>query len=477
MKRFISFVFFILMLFSVSCAAENEVEEQFDLDFSVMDGPPNLDGFEFEIKFYDHYTPEDGSIFGYKQSTEFNDAVIKRINDIETEMNCDIVTTNASGASLEGTFMPMLIAGQHLYDAFQSSAWDLRPTIESGLLEPLSQVEDILNYKDSEKWGNWRLLEQGVWDGEIYGVVPVQWPDVAVSSGYMFLFNEKMADLLGQPDPREFIEDKSWSREKLGEMMLTYTTEDLGHPLKALLTYEGHFYDTALRANNAQTYKLVDGEYVSGYHTPEGYDALKWADDFLHVDYADCTYLPCPGDAERNAIFINEDVAMFLSPVTNIFGSNSEIPFEVDNFCVLPMPNGPERQGEPYTAVFERIRSHTFFPINGDIEKSAFVANELFEPLDGFGKEELTEYYLRYFFHDARDYYLIQEVFENQRYSFYSDGVRSKVVEALYAGHSKTVTEVLDSSEDAQNEIIKEKIVPTVESLEEVFGADVIQNN
>ena len=282
---------------------------------------------------------------------------------------------------------------------------------------------------------------------------------------------------MGQPDPREFIEDKSWSREKFGEMMLIYTTEDLGYPLKAMLTYEGHFLDTALRANNAQTYKLVDGEYVSGYHTPEGYDALKWADDFLHVYYPECIYFSDRSDSERDAVFINEEVAMELAPVTNIYGSNSEIPFGVDDFCVLPMPNGPERQNKPYTTYFERIRCHTFFPINGDIEKSAIIANALFEPLDGFSAEELKDYYLRYSFHDERDYYLIQEVFENQRYSFYSDGARAKVVEALYAGHSKTVTEVLDASEDAQNEIIKEKIVPTVESLEEVFGADVIENN
>ena len=141
------------------------------------------------------------------------------------------------------------------------------------------------------------------------------------------------------------------------------------------------------------------------------------------------------------------------------------------------MPNGPERQNQPYTTYFERIRCHTFFPINGDIEKSAIIVNALFEPLDGFGAEELKEYYLRYSFHDERDYYLLQEVFENQRYSFYSDGARAKVVEALYGNHSKSVTEVLESSEEAQNEIIKEKIVPTVESLAALFGEEILQNN
>lgn len=259
--------------------------------------------------------------------------------------------------------------------------------------------------------------------------------------------------------------------------MLTYTTEDLGHPLKALLTYEGHFLDTALRTNNAQTYKLVNGEYVSGYHTPEGYDALKWADDFLHYYYEECIYFSDRSDAERDAVFINEEVAMELAPVTNIYGSNCDIPFGVENFCVLPMPNGPERQDQPYTTYFERIRSHTFFPVNGDIEKSAIVADALFEPLDGFGPEELKEYNLRYYFHDERDYYLVQEIFENQRYSFYSDGARKNVVEALYGNHSGTVSEVLEASEEAQNKIIKEKVAPTVESLEIIFGADALQND
>ena len=377
MKRFISLLFIILFLFSVSCAVNNEVEEPFDLDFSVMSGPPNLDGFEFTIRFYDHFVPEDGSLFGYKQSTEFNDAVLKRISDIESDLNCEITPLNAPGAHPESTITQILMAGQHLWDCIQSSSWDIRPLVENKVFEPLSQVSDIINYNDSEKWGNWRLLEQGVWDGEIYGLVPVKWPDVSVSSGYVFVFNEKMADRLGQPDPREYVENGSWSREKLGEMMITYTTDTLGFPLKALFTYEGHFYDSALRANNAQAYKLVDGEYISGYHTPEGLDALTWADNFLHVDYKDCTYPEDPGDAGRTDLFINEYVAMLFDPIIEIYSSNSNIPFEVESFCILPMPNGPERQDQPYTTFFERVRSHTFFPINYIISTQSFYHNLL----------------------------------------------------------------------------------------------------
>ncbi|MBO4392138.1 MAG: hypothetical protein J5816_02410 [Clostridia bacterium] len=479
-KRTVLLFAAILFLFAASCSsAESSSEEVFDTDLYSVDKNVNLDGFEYKIRFYDHYVPEDGSLFGYRQSTEFNDAVIKRIKDVENAFNCKIVPSNGPGADLDSNILAILISGQSFYDTVLSSSWNLRPIIESGSFEPLSQVSDIIDYTDSAKWGNWRLLEQSVWDGDIYGVVPVQWPGMAVTGGWMFVFNERMAELLGQPDPREYIEDKSWSREKLGEMMLTYTTNDLSHPLKALLVYEGHFYDTALRANKAQTYKLVDGKYVSGYHTPEGLDALKWSDDFLHVDYADCTYQPCPGDSERNAIFINEDVAMFLSHVSNIFGANSEIPFEVENYCVLPMPNGPEREKRnlPYTTAFERVHANMFFPINGNLDYSALIANTLFEPLDGFGEEELKAYYLRYYYHDERDYDLAKEVFENGRYTFLSDGFRAPVVEALYGNHTRTVAEVLDATEESQNERVLKYIVPTVESLEEIFGAEALENN
>ena len=318
------------------------------------------------------------------------------------------------------------------------------------------------------------MLEQCVFNGDIYGVVPVQWPDVEPSGCLMFIFNEKFAGLLGQPDPREFIEDRSWSRDKLGEMMLAYTTEDLGYPLKAMLTYDGHFFDLALRANNAQAYKLVNGEYVSGYHTPEGLEALQWANDFLHVTYKDCLY-PCPSSG-RDDILLDEKVTMFLTSVTNIFGTNSRLPYSIEDYCILPMPNGPERekQNAPYTSFFEWVRDTTLFPLNGTLDKSAIIANALFEPLEGFSEDELKEYCLRYNYHSEQDFYLAREIFENARCSFVSDNIRTLVVDALGSNGNVSIAELLDSTEEAQNERVREYLAPTASSLEGIFGSEAL---
>ncbi len=478
MRRTLMLFFALLMLFAVSCSTTSSSSGQFfDEDFHPAGKTVDLEGFECTIRFYDHYVPEEGDLFGYKTNTSFNDAVQKRISDIETDFNCDIIPSNAAGADIEDAILITIASGERFYDIIMSSGWTLRPRIESGLFEPLSQVSDIINYLDSEKWGNWRLLEQSVWDGEIYGVVPVQWPGMAVTGGWMFAFNEKFAEALGQPDPREYIETDTWTRAKLGEMMLTYTTNDLGYPLKALLTFEGHFFDTALKANNVQTYKLVDGHYVSGYHTTEGFEALNWANEFLHTDYKDCVYKPCPDDSKRNAIFINEDVAMFLSHVTNIYGANSEIPFNVERYCVLPMPNGPNRASvtSEYTTAFERVHGNVFFPRNGDIWCSAQIANALFEHLDGYGEEELRDYYIRNYYHDERDYELAKEVFENSRYTFVSDNIRKNVIDPLYTAPRKSVTRALDSTKESQMELIEKYIVPTASSLAAIFGEEVLQ--
>jgi len=52
--------------------------------------------------------------------------------------------------------------------------------------------------------------------------------------------------------------------------------------------------------------------------------------------------------------------------------------------------------------------------------------------------------------------------------------MRSLVVEALYGKHSRSVAEILDSSEEAQNERLQKYVVPTVESFEDIFGRDVL---
>ena len=475
MRKLTVFILALFLILTVSCASGNGSEEVFDEDFSSNETRFDLGGFCFEIRFYDDYTPEDGSVFGYKNGSEFNDAAVKRIEEVEKSMNCTITPSNSSGLGLESNFNIVQMSGLNFCSAVITSSYSLRPSIEAGLFEPLSQVSDIIDYRNSEKWGNWKVLEQSVWDGEIYGVVPVQWPEVEMSEGYLFVFNEKFAGLLGQPDPREYIEDRSWSREILGEMMLTYTTDDLGHNLKALMAYDGHFYDTALRANNAQAYKLVNGEYVSGYHTPEGLEALTWADDFLHVTYADCIY-PDPGTEDgRNKVFINENCAMLYTRAANAFGSNDPIPYAVENICILPMPNGPERVNQPYTTFFECVHDNILFPTNGNIEYSAVIVNALFEPLEGFGADELKDYYMRYLCHSETDYNVAKELFANGRYSFVSDGIRAPLVEALYGNHSKTVAQVFEATEEVQNELVQKYLVPTVSSLEEIFGTDALE--
>lgn len=477
MKRILTAAVAVLLLFLVSCSASEAGDGPvFDTDFSVTGGTPDLEGFEFRIRFYANYSRGIDSFLGYKENSVLYDAAIKRLHETEDLLNCTVSFSSHSSANLEGEFNTVIMAGLYFRDAVMTESWDLRPIVESKVFEPLSCVNDFIDYTDSKKWGSWKILEQCVWDGDLYGVVPVQWPEFAVSTGYVFAFNEKYASVLGQPDPREYVDDGTWSRSRLGEMMTVYTTDSLANPLKAALIYPGHFYDSALRANNAQAYKLVNGEYVSGYHTEEGLDALDWAYSFLYSEYRDCIY-PDPGpDDARHQVFIDGHIALLLNSIANIYGSTSAISYEVEDYCILPMPNGPEREKEnaPYTTFIENVKNTLLFPLNGHVDASALVADTLFEPLEGFGQEEIRDYFLRYIVYDIRDYELLNEMFENNRYSFLSDGIRGNVVEKLYGGLSKSVSQLLDSTEERQNELVRLYVAPTVSSLESIFGAEAL---
>ena len=479
MKRFTLLFLAAFLIFTVSCASANGTEEKFDVDFSDFEGQVDLHGYNFQFRFYTLYSRGEDSLFGYKESSNFYDAALKRVRDVENSLNCKISLTNHSTADLESNFAAVIMSGIYFRDAVMTDSWNLRPLIEGELFEPLSEVADILDYTKSEKWGSWKNIEQCVWNGELYGVTPVLWPEVAMTTGYAFAFNEKYAGLLGQPDPREYVETNVWTREKLGEMMRTYTTDDLGYPLKGGMAYDGHFYDAALRANNVQVYKYVNGTYVSGYHTPEGQEVFEWADNFMHNEYADCM-IPCNSiqDDERQQRFINGECAMLFSSGSNIYGATSAIAYEVEDYCVLPMPNGPERAKvtSEYSTFMENVKNTLLFPRNGNIEYSAYIADALFEPLEGFSKEELDDYYLRFVYHDERDYALMQQLYKNNRCSFISDGVRGNVVEKLYVNHAGTVTSVLEATEEMQNTIVREKLIPTASSLEAIFGVEALMN-
>jgi len=474
MKRFFSVLIplaMIICLFSVfvSCSAA-DTAENFDDSLISGDMTFDLDGFECKIRVYEYYALSDESLLSYKKDSAFYDVALARINEIENKYNCKISTENKSEGGIESSFLPAIASGNYVSDVIMQGDYDIRPKVEAKLFEPLSLVSDVIDYTNSEKWGTPYMLEWMAWDGELYGVTPMLWPDYYITSfSNIFVFNEEFAQRLGQTDPREYVENGTWSRETLESMMTTYTYTDGDIKVKTLAEYPGHFVDQALRSNNAQIYKVDGNSIVSGYHTTEGTEALEWANNFFKT-YADCIWAN-DGDEGNYKHFINKDAALLLTYASYVYGSRAELSYEVDNYCVLPFPNGPERANQGYTAQLECVKNTIMFPLNGkDVTASAFICNELFNQLGDYDEEALKEYYLRFYFHDERDYNTLMEIAKNARFTYYADGFRGLVVDKING--SSSVAQILESSEDNFNDKIQERVVSTVQTMNEIFGDD-----
>lgn len=468
-KRLIAAIILCIALFACSCSQAEADVGTFDRDYTSGDVKIDFDGKEFRIKFYEYYNLAENSIFAYREDTTFYDAALKRIREIENGLNCKITTINNSGADFEAEFSAKMISGLYFTDAVMSCSYNLRGSIRGLYFESVLPVSDILDYTDSEKWGRWNLLEQNVWNGELYGVCPVLWPDSFISNSYCFAFNEKFAQKYGQRDPREYLENGIWNRASFEELIGAYCFDDTEEKIYALSAYEGHFLDNALRANNAQTYQLVDGEYISGYYSDEGRNALEWAYGII-CNYHD--YLvPSTDDNGYCQTFIDERAAMLLSYSSYIYGSRANISYSIDEYCALPMPNGParEKEGSSYSGLLECIKNDLLFPLHADVEASAYIFNRLFDSLEGFDESGLRSYYLKNYFHSESDLDVLVGTILNARYGFYADGLRTNIVERLYSAGT-SVTQVLDKAEDIQNELVLKYCAPTAMYINDIFG-------
>lgn len=468
MKRYVVLLVLSILLLVCSCAATEETK---DFDFDYASGNVNIDfeGNEFKIRFYEYYNLAENSIFAYREDTTFYDAALKRIREIENSCNCRIKTENSSGANLEADFTGCMYAGMYFSDAVMSCSYDLRPSIRGQYFESLLNVTDILDYTKSDKWGTWNLLEQNVWQGELYGVCPVLWPDFYISNSFTFAFNEKFAHQYGHSDPREYVENGTWNRAAFEQLLTDYSIDDTEEKIYCAAWYPGHFIDMALRANNAQSYKYVDGEYKSGYYSEEGRNALEWSYGVL-MDYYD--YI-CPngGDDGNYNTFIDEKAALLLSYSSYIYGSRANLSYSIEEYCALPIPNGPEREKEnsQYTGFLECTKNTLLFPLFADVEASAYVFNRLFDSLDGFDSAGIRSYYLKNYFHAETDLDILMETISNARFSFYADGLRSNIVERLYVRNT-SVTQVLDKAESTQQDLIDKYVVPTAMYINDIFG-------
>lgn len=465
-----SAIIFLLVCFTFCnlCSCLNN-QELSDNENNISEEPKrDLEGFEM---IWTQTGDATTSPFGYLENSVFADSALKRKLDTETELNCKITLIGVDYFQMASQLLAASLVGDVYSDIVVTSDEVTKDMMKSDLLLPLDEVASIIDLQDSKKWGTPGMLETVMLDSRIYGVRPSLWPERFPDFYTPIIFNQKLTSLGGHNDPREYVEKGSWTRSKFIELIQDCTQRDESNYIYGMSVNSQFMFEMAIRANNGRIVKKEGDVYVNATGDPESIEAMQWVIDTVKEN-TDC-FVNKAVQATWTVYldpFLAEQAAMLMYPTWGLFGN---VGMKIDNWGLLPFPNGPNREYGDWTAFYEG--NGNFISItntSNDIENTAYILNEMCRPLDEYPTyEDLMSFYERNLFHDHRDFELFFHMGENCRYNYWKEGGNRIVVSMASSLYKKTPKEIVDANDKAFQVIIDKYIAgnqPYFENIENI---------
>lgn len=454
------FALLFVALFITSCATvQEEIIPEFEqIDLSVK----NFDGKEYIIA--QDNTNDIGNLFFYSKDSLYYDLLLAHINKIEKQHNVQlkIITSLGIGSGIQNNLFTSLVSDIKMCDFvyFGSDNANMRAA-QAGTLYPLNELPDIIDLSDSEKYGPINILECCMAKGNVYGVIPNNWPqksnDGNVST--LFVINETLIQKYGLEDPRDFYEQNTWNLSKLEEITPLFHVEDGDKDIKAFL---GH--SAAFARGFSGAYKLTpiyekDGELLPVTSNPTLITAIEWAREYI-TKYADDFTFLSRWDAWKD--LSNGDCVMALGETMNII----EIAKEMENFGIVPFPVADQYDCKDIGMTYSTMTTMSIFSGVESPEECASIIDILFEDIEGVSKDDHVESLYKTLFFDKRDTELYVSLYKNAVYDYYGIGGTSlQTIEGLY--QTKTGQEIVSSLEGVMDEQMEVNIIPNYLAMQE----------
>ncbi len=466
MKKIRYIVSVLLLIALCGCQTAVEIVPEYNATANTQD----MDGIVITASRDDNNFEQ--TYLGYKEGTEHYDFAAQRVADVENKYNCKIefIVDPDFGSRI----IQMVAAGTPYVDFAVMTRYE-ETFSRSGMLTPLSYLSDYIDIYDFEKWGRPNTFTQLVWNNEIYGVIPVTWPEYYFTIvDFPLISNTDAIQDSGYPDPREYVENGEWTRQKLEECVNSYYHKEGDKVHYGISMYKPHFYDMALRASGIRMAEKINGRWVSGIHSEAGLEALTWASKFCTETCKDTINNSDNSTQPALDAFCNGESSLLLMHSNYAFASNSQyqnvVSYEVENFGILPFPLGPGMEYGRWVGQYERTPNVLFFPLIANYtEPAAIVANDIFEPFDAYSTPDaLKDFYSKNVFFDERDTAVIMEMLKNCNYNFLEEGMRY-ITEQCASGFTN-IAEILESNEDKYQDLVDRYVAPAYESIEAIFG-------
>ena len=459
MKNCLRFICMIIISVMILCACEGSAPEIIP-EYDNGSVSADLGGF---VLNWGWNTSED-TVIGFIPGTANADNVLERKKNVEDELNCKI--NMVYNSNIIDTLRTGVMSGSQTLDLLVAGGYTLVVDVRAGYLSGLTSLIDVNNI---EKWGTPNMLQSMIWQDDLFAVIPFAWPDLVYEiSGHLLAVNENLVARLAQPDPREFVENGTWTWDTFEDTLVAYTYEDAGNTVYALRSHPPYFAINFLLSSGVAFSDYEDGNVVCGVYTETGREALERAKQIFTVTHKDCFH-PLT-DSVGHDEFINGEAVMYLTWTYELTTNTDWIMYQLDNVGVLPFPQGPKATPGVYLSYHEGLGTCTAIPFNAkDSAASAVILSAMYEPFDQYQtKDDIIDYMTSQIFYDRRDTEIIINVIRNTEYGFFREGARSAVEESLTS--DKSITQLLDSYRSRYDEIVEKYMVPHYQGRISVYG-------
>ena len=463
MKLFARITAFLLVLILIlsSCQAE-ETEIVPDYDENSLSSV-NLNGTVVNWG----WSGSADSTFGFMNGTSLADIAAKRQKDVENEFNCKLNIIYSDGGN-ENTVMMAALSGESIYDLATGGSYGYCECVRAGYFLGLSPLIDVTN---TDKWGTPNMLHHMIWKNDVFGVVPYAWPELLYTTfGYPIAVNEALITQYGHTEPREYVEDGTWTWDRFEEVLHAYTVKESGRTIYGMATHSPYFSVMMFLSNGTAMSDYINGKAVCGTFTDAGYTALVRAQKIYLETCKDCFH---PDDAWGGVgvdLFVNGEIVMLTLPTSELFGNSSCLLYRIGDVGILPYPLGPEATPGVYASDYSNLAYTTGIPISAkDSAVSALILSAVFEPFDEYKtKNDIIEYMASQVFFDERDARVFFNMLTNTQYGYFREGGRGIIENACKS--DTPVRQLIDSNESRYEQIIEDYMIHHYEGIIAVYG-------
>ncbi len=471
MKKTIAKIILLVMIVSlVSTACADKEEEVFDLDFVRNGSAVDLEGLEIVYEIgVDPNVVDVPNCLGYELDTHMGDLASARLKKTQQDLNChlDIKYTNNFNscrafvaASTSGIFMCDVISGI-------SDMW--ADVARIGMLVGLSELEDYIDFRNEEKWGHRSMLEVIYYEDDLYGIVPLLWPEISVSYSAPLVINENLISSLGVTDPRDLFENKQWTWDTFDECLGLYYVEEGGQVKHYSLTAGTGAYGVMFLLSNGSHYieKDPSGNYVCGFYSNEAIRAMQRGIEIFYGPNSKT--IDSTSDVEQN--LLSDKTVLGALESEKIIGIRARIAKEMDNFGLVCWPSGPNVEPGYVVGHHANINNCiSFSRMSQYPEASATIINALYEPFEEYPTiDSMIELMTKNYFFDERDSEIYYQMYFNSVYNYFHYTGMYDFMHA-WLSPTKSVSEYLEANKDLINELFEENALPTMRGIAAVWG-------